>query len=174
MIWHLSNRADPKAREIADRHYNRQKPGTPQFVPPGRCCVFYTENCEGKALWVTSYPFAEYVKHQWAGAWVCSAFRNEGAGIASEMIREAVSATRAFFGDPPELGMITFIDSRKVKPTMVHGKPTWGRTYELAGFKRVGKTKGGLLAFQLLPEDMPQAISALPPIKEVHDEEPPL
>lgn len=157
MIWKESNRADPKAREIADRHYNRQKPGTPQFVPPGRCCVFYAETDTGKAFWVTSYPFKEYVKHQWAGAWVCSAFRNERAGKASEMIIQAVAATRAYFGEPPELGMITFIDSKKVKPTMVHGKPTWGRTYELAGFKFVGKTKGGLLAFQLLPEDMPPA-----------------
>ena len=157
MIWKESNRADPKAREIADRHYNRQKPGTPQFVPPGRCCVFYAETDTGKAFWVTSYPFKEYVKHQWAGAWVCSAFRNEHAGIASDLIRQAVAATRAYFGEPPELGMITFIDSKKVKPTMVHGKPTWGRTYELAGFKFVGKTKGGLLAFQLLPEEMPPA-----------------
>ena len=39
---------------------------------------FYTENQGGKALWVTSFPFAQYVRHQWAGAWVCSAFRNEG------------------------------------------------------------------------------------------------
>ena len=39
MIWSLSNRADPFARDIADRHYNRQKIGSPQFVPPGRCVV---------------------------------------------------------------------------------------------------------------------------------------
>ncbi len=26
MIWQKSNRADPKAREIADRHYSRQNP----------------------------------------------------------------------------------------------------------------------------------------------------
>lgn len=114
MIWQKSNRADPKARDVADRHYNRQKPGTPQFVPPGRCLVLYAENEKGKALWVTSWPFAEYVKHAWPGAWVCSAFRNEGAGIASNMIREAVAATRAFFGDPPALGMITFIDTKKL------------------------------------------------------------
>lgn len=164
MIWHLSNRADPKAREVADRHYNRQKPGTPQFVPPGRCCVLYTENESGRALWVTSFPFAEYVKHQWAGAWVCSAFRNEGAGIASEMILDAVAATRAFFGDPPPLGMITFIDKKKVKPTKRHGKDTWGYTYEKAGFRFVGTTKKGLLAFQLLPEDMPPPKEALQPI----------
>lgn len=155
MIWQKSNRADPRAREIADRHYNRQKPGTPQFVPPGRCLVLYAETQTGKALWVTSWPYAQYVKHQWAGAWMCSAFRNEGAGIASELIREAVAATRAFYGNPPELGMVTFIDPRKVKPTMTHGTPTWGCTYELAGFEHVGKTKGGLLAMQLRPEKMP-------------------
>lgn len=162
MIWQKSNRADPKARELADRHYNRQKPGTPQFVPPGRCLVLYAENNNGKAFWVTSWPFAQYVKHAWAGAWVCSAFRNEGAGIASEMIKQAVAATIAHFGPPPPQGFITFIDRKKVKPTMVHGNPTWGRTYELAGFKPVGETKGGLLALQLLPEDMPPAKEVKP------------
>ena len=162
MIWRVSYRADPKARELADRHYNRQSPGAANFTPPGRCCVFYTETESGRAFWVTSYPYAEYVRHAWAGAWVCSAFRNEGAGIASDLIRQAVAATRAHFGEPPELGMITFIDERKVKPIMIRGKPTWGRTFELAGFRSVGRTKGGLLAYQLLPEDMPIACGALP------------
>lgn len=156
MTWTKSNRADPKARAVADRHYNRQKPGSPQFVPPGRCLVLYAENESGKALWVTSWPYAQYVKHQWAGAWMCSAFRNEGAGVASELIREAVAATVEYFGEPPEQGMVTFIDRKKVKPTMVHGVPTWGRTYALAGFRYVGETKGGLMAMQLLPEDMPK------------------
>ncbi len=157
MIWELSNRADPKARELADRHYNRQKPGTPQFVPPGRCLVLYAKTESGRAFWVTSWPFAQYVRHAWAGAWVCSAFRNERAGIASEMICEAVALTRAYFGDPPPNGMITFIDQRKVRPTITHGRETWGRTYELAGFRPVGTTKSGLLAYQLLPQDMPKA-----------------
>ena len=165
MIWEKSNRFDLRAREIADRHYNRQKPGTPQFVPPGRCCVLYAENGSGRAFWVTSFPYAEYVRHAWAGAWICSAFRNEGAGIASEMIRDAVAATRAHSRGPPALGIITFIASKKVKPTMVHGRKTWGLTYIKAGFKPVGKTKGGLLAFQLLPEDMPPAESAKESVK---------
>lgn len=155
MLWTKSNRADPKARAVADRHYNRQKPGSLQFVPPGRCLVLYAENCNGRALWVTSWPYAQYVRHAWAGAWMCSAFRNEGAGVASELIREAVAATRAFYGEPPKLGMVTFIDRRKVRPTMVHGSPTWGRTYALADFEYVGETKGGLMVMQLLPEKMP-------------------
>lgn len=45
-LWHLSHRFDPRAVAIADRHYNRQKPGTPQFVPPGRCKVLLTENAD--------------------------------------------------------------------------------------------------------------------------------
>lgn len=59
MNWTLSHRFDPAAVQIADRHYNRQKVGTPQFVPPGRCMVLLG----GPALWVTSWPFPEYTKH---------------------------------------------------------------------------------------------------------------
>ncbi len=160
MKWHLSNRFDPKSRVLADRHYNRQKIGTPQFVPPGRCCVFRT--VDDQAFWVTSWPFAEYVKHAWPGAWVCSAFRNEGPDMASELIREAVSATRSFFGEPPPLGMITFVDPKKVKPTIRRGKPLWGYSYYKAGFRAVGMTKAKLWAFQMLPDEMPPALPALP------------
>lgn len=157
--WRKSHRADPVARELADRHYNRQKIGTPQFVPPGSCCVFVTE-CR-RAFWVTSAPIAQYVKHQWAGAWVCSAFRSEGAGKASDLIRAAVAATKAHYAnDVPYLGMITFIDREKVKPIMVRGEKTWGYTYLKVGFKIAGETKGGLLALQLWPWDMPAACEA--------------
>lgn len=160
MRWCLSHRADPAAHELADRHYNRQKPGAKQFVPPGRCCVLLEEN--GRAFWVTSWPFAEYVKHDWAGAWVCSAFRSEDAGASTELIRQAIAASRAFWGEVPALGCITFIDPRHVEPIMTHGVPTFGRTWIKAGFKYVGKTKAGLLAYQILPRDMPPAAPAKP------------
>jgi hypothetical protein len=153
MKWRRSHRADPMALPLADRHYNRQKVGSPQFVPPGRCVVLLSD-CQ-RAFWVTSWPFAEYVKHAWAGAWVCSAFRSEGAGAASDLIRQAVAATRAVYGEPPTLGMVTFIDHTKVQPTTIRSCPTWGRTWVLAGFRYVGQTKAGLLVFQLRPEDMP-------------------
>ena len=159
-VWCRSHRADRDALPLADRHYNRQKPGTPQFAPTGSCCVFVTDCL--RAFWITSFPFAEWVKHEWAGAWVCSAFRNEGAGRASDLIRMAVAATRAHYGDPPALGMVTFVDRSKVRPTMVRGKPVWGWTYRKAGFVECGETKGGLLALQLLPDAMPDAIPALP------------
>ena len=156
----MSHRADPAARVLADRHYNRQKIGSPQFVPPGSCLVLVSD-C-GRAFWVTSAPLAEFVQHAWPGAWMCSAFRSEGAGIASQLIREAVAATLDYYGEPPALGMVTFIDPDEVKPTMVRGTPTWGWTWIKAGFREVGKTQGGLLAFQLLPDGMPEPEPARP------------
>lgn len=147
--WALSDRFDPAPRVIADRHYSRRKVGSPQFVPPGRCVVLYQPN----AYWVTSWPFAEYVRHAWPGAWVCSAFRNEGAGLSSDLVREAVAITRWRWPDIPDLGMITFVDAGKVRH-----KRDPGRCFLKAGFKRVGETKGGLVALQLLPADMPEAL----------------
>jgi hypothetical protein len=156
MIWQLSDRADPPAVAIADRHYNRQKPGTPQFVPPGRCLVLLTP--DDGALWVTSWPFAEYVRHAWPGAWINSLFRNEAPDryLSSDLIRDAVAATRAFYGGPPELGMVTFVDAKKTRR-----KRDPGRCYIKAGFHRVGFTKGGLVALQMLPPDMPDPCPAL-------------
>jgi len=156
--WCLSHRADPAAKRLADRHYNRQKPDSPQFVPPGRCCVFLTD--DARAFWVTSAPLAEYTKHEWAGAWVCSAFRREGGLPASVLIRAALAASRAHLGDPPALGLVTFIDERCVQPTVVRGKPVWGWTYLKAGFRVIGRTKGGLLALGIDASDMPAALPA--------------
>lgn len=162
MIWQMSTRGAPHSRAIADRHYNRQNIGAINFVPPGRCLVLHAKTATGRALWVTSWPFAEYVKHEWAGAWLCSAFRNEGAGRASDLIQQAVAATRAFYGDPPALGMVTFLDRSKVKPIMVRGKATWGWTWRRVGFRHVGETQTlGLMALQLSPDDMPAAQYAM-------------
>jgi hypothetical protein len=149
IMWTLSHRADPEAREIADRHYNRQKPGTPQFVPPGRCMVLKRDG----AFWVTSFPFARYVKHEWAGAYVCSAFRRERGPLASELIKAAAARTIQFhldrpswFADPlPALGMVTFIDEGKVR-----SKVNFGYCYLRAGFKIAGRTKkDNLLALRM-------------------------
>lgn len=154
-LWRLSWRADPEVRPLADRHYNRQKVGARQFAPPGRALVL--KRGEGpSAFWITSWPLAKYVKHAWAGAWVCSAFRNEGPRgqpHASDLIRSAVAATRWFYGEPPSLGMVSFVDPRHVAP-----KATPGYCFLRAGFKLVGQTREeGLLAYQLLPRDMPAA-----------------
>lgn len=147
MIWTLSHRADPRACALANRHYSRQKPGTPQFVPPGRCIVLLRDD----ALWVTSWPYAEYVKHAWAGAWVCSLFRNEGEHQTSNLITAAVAATRSIW-EPLPIGIVTFVDASKVRR-----KRDPGRCFRKAGWEHVGYTKGGLVALQQLPSNMPES-----------------
>jgi hypothetical protein len=153
MRWVRANRFDPDCLPLADRHYNRRKVGSPQFVPPGRCLVLKTDG----ALWVTSWPFAEYVKHAWPGAFVNSLFRKECGGVASEFIREACAATAAEWPALPALGMITFIDPNEVEARKVRGRLAIGHSYFEAGFVHVGYTKAGLWAMQLRPQDFPIA-----------------
>lgn len=157
MPWRVSHRGDVNACRIADRHYNRQSVGSSQFVPPGRCLVLTAGSGDRAALWVTSWPLAEYTQHEWAGAWVCSIFRNEGAGKASSLIRSAVAATRALWGEVPTLGMVTFVDPTKVRP-----KRNPGHTFIIAGFRPCGATQFRRLpALQMLPERMPAAEPAV-------------
>lgn len=152
MRWTLSDRADPRAAQLADLHYNRQKIGSPQFAPPGRCMVLLTK--DATALWITSFPYAEFTHHAWAGAWMCSCFRNESAHLSSELIKEAVAATRWYTEHiwrvpEPDLGMITFVNTKKIQSV----NP--GYCYKRAGFTHVGHTKGGLVALQQLTNVMP-------------------
>jgi len=158
--WTISHRADKAALPLADRHYNRHKIGSPQYVPPGRCLCLLSER--RLALWVTSWPFADYVKHAWPGAWVNSLFRREDGcpGNASDMIRSAVAATRMFW-KPPELGIVSFVDPEHVPGVIVRGERVYGYCYKRAGWKHVGFTAGGLWAWQQLPEEMP---AAAPPV----------
>ncbi len=71
---------------------------------------------------------------------------------ASDMIREAIAVTRWRWPDIPLLGLVTFVDAGKVRH-----KRDPGRCYLRAGFVRDGETEGGLLAFRMPPESMPEA-----------------
>lgn len=162
MRWLVSHRFDAEVLPLADRHYNRRAVGSDQFVPPGRCLVFKTR-CR-RAVWVTSWPYPQFVRHAWPGAWVNSIFRSEGAGLASDLIREAVAATRACWPHVPDLGMVTFVDASKVRH-----KRDPGRCYRKAGFRHVGFTKGGLWAFQMLPAEMPEAMQPLLELEQANE-----
>lgn len=153
MIWRPSHRFHTPARQLADRHYSRQKPGTPQFMPAGSCRVLIAAN--QKAVFGLSFPKPEFVKHAWAGAWITSIFRNENAGpLASDMIREAMAIMQTLY-EVPALGCVTFVDPKKVRGVRVRGEKVKGFCFMKAGFRLVGETKKGLLAWQMLPADMP-------------------
>ena len=148
MEWMITHQADKRACRLADRHYSRKTRGAPQFVPPGRSLVLLTP--EADALWVSSWPKPEYAAYP--DAWICTLFRNESAHLSSELIQQAVAATLWKYGPAPAQGMITFIDTRKIRH-----KRDPGRCYRKAGFEVAGTTKSGHLILRLSPECMPAA-----------------
>lgn len=143
MNWFRTWRADPVGRVLADRHYSRKTVGAAPFAPPGRNLTLRT--LAGDALWVTCWPLPEFVDHEWGDCWTCTLFRNEGDVLSSELVNDAVAATRWRFGDPPPGGFLTFVDVGKVRR-----KRDPGRCFRKAGFRPAGYTKDrGLLALQL-------------------------
>lgn len=138
--WLLVTKGDDSCRRLADRHYSRQTVGSPQFTRPGRNLVLRT--AMGDAVWVT-----------WSGlrddgldAWECTIFRNESAGLSSDMIRAAVAATVAEWGAPPADGIITYVDADKVRSI----NP--GYCFKVAGWRQIGRSKWrGLALLQYKP-----------------------
>jgi hypothetical protein len=152
MKWTLSHRFDRRALPLADRHYNRRKRGTPQFTSPGRTLVLLTAAAD--AVWVSTWPYETFAWHAWAGAWVNTLFRNESDVLASELIAEAVQATRFWWGEPPARAypIVTFIDPDNVRP-----KRDPGYCYLMAGWERIGITKRDLVVLGLPAAKMPLA-----------------
>ena len=57
----------------------------------------------------------EVFRSRLPGAWMCSIFRNEGPTLSSELIIQAMAATRSELSEPPPEGLITFINPRKIR-----------------------------------------------------------
>lgn len=153
--WRLGHRFSPEAAQLADRHYNRQTIGSPQFCPPGSPLVLLTEPAD--AVWVSLVQ--KHSDHLWPGAVTNTLFRREPTSpyLASDLIRAAVAATRSWLGEVPEAGLITFVDA-----TAVRHKRDPGRCYLKAGFVKVGVSRArGRLVFKLHPPDWPEAEAAV-------------
>lgn len=125
-VWQVRTRLDAAANALADRHYSRRRPGTGQIGPPGRKLVLVTP-CE-RAVWLTHWPYA-HLAMDGLDAWRCSIFRNEGAGLSSELIRAAMSLTVELWTERPADGWVTWVDTRKVRR-----KRDPGRCYLKAGW----------------------------------------
>lgn len=120
--WTVRRRSAPAALALADRHYSRQSPGCGRIGPPGRVLVLVTP-CE-RATWLTHWTdFPDDGLY----AWRCSIFRNEGAGLSSDLIREAMALTEERWGEADD-GWVTWIDPRRV------ASPNPGYCFKRAGW----------------------------------------
>lgn len=141
MIWLVTDKGDQDARHIADRHYSRQTHGDPRFTRNGQNLVLVTR--ELTALWVTHRPApGKAQRPDGQDAWECTMFRREGGEHrASDMIREAVLCTVAFWGPIPPDGFLTYVDPAKV------GSEVPGYCFRRAGWKRRGTSRDGKPCF---------------------------
>ncbi len=104
--WQVRGRSNPAARALADRHYSRKTRG-PLGSAPGRVLVLVTP-CE-RAVWLAHWPRADLALDG-LDAWRCSIFRNEGAGLSSELIVAAMALTAERWSARPPDGWLTWID----------------------------------------------------------------
>jgi len=144
-VWVPIKKGDKRALALADRHYSRQTPGSIQFVPPGRCVVLLTP-C-ARAVWAVVQNMDPTGKVRWRN----TMFRNEGAGLSSELIRAAVAMTyqlwRAKYGELPAL-LTTEIDAGKISnqrnPGYCFKRAGWRHLYTTEGAK---KGRSNLMVF---------------------------
>jgi hypothetical protein len=106
-MWEITSKADPCVARLADQHYNRQKPGTRQFCPPGRTLVLYLRGSQwpflADGVWVWWHPHGNSPVPRMDGFqnwWNCSLFRNCSQYLASDLIKEAVDIVNQECGLP--------------------------------------------------------------------------
>lgn len=145
--WVPVKRCDARARELADRHYSRQTPGSAEFMANGRTLVMLTR--DGSAVW------GAIEMNDWnqAAVWRCSIFRNEGTIRSSDLIREATARTRAYwrrhYGGVPSAPLRTEVDRERVRH-----KRDPGRCFIRAGWRVVGVTAARGFVVLEAPEEM--------------------
>lgn len=170
--WKLVSKIDVRARLMADRHYSRQHPGAREFCPPGNNIVLLGLNDD--AVWVSHRPDpkADLEKRRADGFdyWDNPIFRREHSCpvLASELIRQALAITVGLWDDvePPD-GFHSFVNPRKVSPTMVRGRAVYGWCFVKAGFQlwpEVTKSRG-LLRY-VYPLAQLRTLEALEPAHE--------
>lgn len=121
------------------RHYSCRKSKAKRqalFVGPGEKMVLLTPCARGLFVW------RKFISLDEQDGVNCAVFRNEGAGLASSLIRAAMA--RAWERWPGER-LYTYVNARKIRST----NP--GCCFRRAGWRRCGETKGGLLILEALP-----------------------
>jgi hypothetical protein len=135
---------DDAARELFERHYSAQKNlarrrerGTRLFVGPGEKLILSTP-CR---LALFAWRRERFRRDKQRGI-ECAVFSNRGAGLSSELIREADAlADRRWPGERH----FTFVDPKAV----TSANP--GYCFKVAGWRLCGQSQTGLLILERLP-----------------------
>jgi len=164
-VWLLSSSSDPRALAVVDGtggfvehgpHYSRRTPGSKTFTGVGQEIVLVSA-C-GRAVWAcvrqkTPMRRGTGASRGRAGAtdgrarfiWRNMMFRNLGAGLSSELIREAAAMTyREWvrrYGALPEERLRTEVDVKRIRSR----NP--GFCYQMAGWEKGRIVRGKLYLY---------------------------
>lgn len=119
---------------LADRHYSRQTPGSPQFAGNGKKCVL--RDAAGEVLFV--WLWSEFRMDGQRG-YNCAIFRNESRRLSSDVILEAEGHAIAKWGAGRAF---TYVDPSKVQSR----NP--GYCFRRAGWLHVATKKDGKFLFE--------------------------
>jgi len=130
-VWVPIRDGDPRGLGLYLRHYSAK--GTPRrrgnrFVGPGESLVLVTPQLDAMFIWRHSTIPR---KDQQVGV-ECYLFRNEGAALSSELIREAV---RLAWERWPAVRLWTYVNPRRIRST----NP--GACFRAAGWRRLPDSK---------------------------------
>lgn len=134
--WQPVTKFDRRAVVLADAHYSRRKPGSPQFMPPGQTLVLLTPDETAVFGWWRPHPDAGITAMNKLDGWTCTIFRNTGPALSSDLIREAERELLARYDCGPD-GLLTYVWDRKVASV----NP--GYCFKVAGWRRIGRSADG-------------------------------
>jgi len=139
--WLVSHKFDKVGAKLADGHYSRRTPGSPQFMPPGETLVLRRSDDTAIWGWWRPHPAAGLEAMDGLDGWTCSIFRNTGPSLSSDLVLEAeiILAEADWLGTTagpcgPD-GMLSYIWPKKIR------SPNPGWCFQVAGWTRDRWTK---------------------------------
>jgi hypothetical protein len=132
--WQRARRGhcDPVGLLLADGHYSRRKPGSPQFMAPGNRIVLVSRDRQSVFGWWRPDPKRFQCAMNGLDGWTCVIFRRTGGVLASDLLLDAESGLAALAPDCGSSGMLTYVDPPKIQ------SPNPGYCYKVAGWLKIG------------------------------------
>jgi hypothetical protein len=144
-------RTDERAYALYRRHYSAAKnapyrsTGNTNVTGSGETMVLISQCCRALFVWLRNT--VDRLDHQ-VGV-NCAVFRNEGAGLSSDLIREADELAWQRW---PGERHFTYVDGSKIRR-----KRDPGRCFVRAGWSVAGHSKNGLVLLERMPSPMESA-----------------
>lgn len=139
-LWWLTKDGDLDCLALYERHYSayRYADGRQRklFVGPGEKVVLRTERADALFVW------RNFIDDSGQDGINCAVFRNESEHRSSDLIRQADAIADCLW---PNRRHYTYVRAEAVRSS----NP--GFCFQRAGWRRCGRTKGGLVILEKLP-----------------------